>query len=159
VVAAGALPAAAAAGPALGPAAAVARPLALVWGNGVFVQRTAFVGWLHEHHQSYRGWKKLHPAGVAILAAAEHGPLLRPASSEAPKAAAFVPPVETPSRSSALSIVLLVVGLLLAAIGSLPVPVVAGYSRRAALLAAHRIWLIGIGAGLLLGALASKLAA
>jgi hypothetical protein len=45
----------------------------LVWGNGIFATDHQLAPWLHARGANYRGWAKLHPAGVKLIKpAAKH---------------------------------------------------------------------------------------
>lgn len=72
---------------------ASSQPLALVWGNGVFVRQAEIARWLAAHHETYAAWAPLHPAGREILRTSASLPVHFRPSQHAPTTS---PPPEFP---------------------------------------------------------------
>jgi hypothetical protein len=139
------------------------QPLALVWGNGVFVRQAGIARWLAAHHQTYAAWAPLHPAGREILRTSASLPVRFRPSQHAPTTS---PPPEFPrwpaaggsSVSSLLVALLGVAAALLLAIALLPQPRFADRFPVMALLAQRRHTSAVAAVAIVVGIAAAKLA-
>jgi hypothetical protein len=156
---------AAAAGTDLRPSVSAERPYVLLWGNGVFVRRSAFEQWLGRHGRAYRRWAALHPAGRLILghARAELPRFRRSQLAPQRQAPSPLPVAESPpppaSGGDALLLVLAALAAALIALSSMPLVRLAPHSTPAVLLHERRFAVSVIGVGILIGVAVAKLAA